>query len=134
MNEKTELTRAWLVKAQRDLEGARDLSSGHTVLLDLAAYHCQQAAEKSVKAFLLYHDQRVERSHDVGMLLRVGAGLEPRLASLAPAGARLTPFASEYRYPGPDLEPTREQFDEAMAAAEQIYGLVLSLLPREVHP
>jgi hypothetical protein len=57
---KEELTRGWLIKANRDLLSARQLAEGELPLLDTAAYHCQQAAEKAIKGFLLYHDIRFD--------------------------------------------------------------------------
>lgn len=56
---KEELTRSWLVKAKRDLLSAEQLAGADFPLLDTAAYHCQQAAEKAIKGFLLFHDPPV---------------------------------------------------------------------------
>jgi len=60
--------------------------------------------------------------------------LEPGLASLAEAGDTLTPYATMYRYPDDPLEPEREQVEEALAAASNIYRFVLTVLPAEAHP
>ncbi|MBI4756344.1 MAG: HEPN domain-containing protein [Betaproteobacteria bacterium] len=43
---------AWLGKARRDLDSARRLVAGVPPYRDTAAYHCQQAAEKAIKACL----------------------------------------------------------------------------------
>lgn len=48
------LARQWLLKALSDLESARVLSSLESPRLDTAIFHCQQAAEKAVKGFLIY--------------------------------------------------------------------------------
>jgi hypothetical protein len=32
------------------------------------------------------------------------------------------------------MEPSREEFEQALKAADGIYSFVLSLLPEEVHP
>jgi len=48
-----QVVRSWLIKAQRDLASARTLASAKELLLDTAIYHCQQAGEKAVKAFLV---------------------------------------------------------------------------------
>ncbi len=45
--------KAWMVKAWRDLETARRAGTGEPPFYDVAVYHCQQAAEKAVKAFLV---------------------------------------------------------------------------------
>ena len=47
--------KAWMVKAWRDLETARRAAGGAPPFYDIAVYHCQQAAEKAVKAFLVHH-------------------------------------------------------------------------------
>ena len=45
--------RQWLLKARRDLESAKVLFDRE--LNDTSVYHCQQAAEKSLKAYLAWH-------------------------------------------------------------------------------
>jgi hypothetical protein len=42
--------KAWMVKGWRDLETARRAAGGEPPFYDIAVYHCQQAAEKAVKA------------------------------------------------------------------------------------
>ena len=48
---KIELVRSWLLKVDHDLKEARVLTSGRSDLRDVAIYHCQQSAEKSLKGF-----------------------------------------------------------------------------------
>ena len=43
----------WLRFANNDLEAVRILSSHHPMQLEIICYHCQQAAEKALKAYLL---------------------------------------------------------------------------------
>lgn len=62
---KRQLVQSWLIKTQHDLASADVLSQSNLPLLDTAIYHCQQAAEKSVKGFLVYCDHELERVHDV---------------------------------------------------------------------
>jgi HEPN domain-containing protein len=51
--ESLDLAQGWLAKARNDLEAARLLIHDEKRLLDIAAYHCQQAAEKALKAWLI---------------------------------------------------------------------------------
>lgn len=62
---KAQLVQGWLIKAQRDLASARVLMETTPPLLDTAIYHCQQAAEKAVKGYLVFCDQEFERVHDI---------------------------------------------------------------------
>ena len=49
-----ETVQQWMTKAEHDLASAKRLGLGHQPILDTAAYHCQQAAEKALKAILAW--------------------------------------------------------------------------------
>jgi len=131
---KEELVRSWLIKASRDLLSARELADGETSLLDTAAYHCQQAAEKAIKGYLLYHDTRFEKSHDIELLIFQAVNIDPAFADCVEAARLLTPLAVEYRYPGDFIEPEPEEFQEAYESAQALYSFVLTRLPEITHP
>jgi len=131
---KRELVQTWLTKADQDLAAAEILAAAPRNLLGAAIYHCQQAAEKALKGFLVYHDQRFEMTHDIEVLVRLavqyGSGFAPTIAR----ANQLTRYATAFRYPGLRTEPTRHEFDTALANARAFYALVTSLLPPAVHP
>ena len=131
---KAQLVQSWLTKAQHDLASARVLATSDPPLLDTAIYHCQQAAEKAVKGYLVFCDQEFERVHDVEVLIRSAMPYVAEFTDWIDVGIQLTPYARIYRYPGYAAEPSREQFDQAMSAAEGLYKFVLSLLPEEMWP
>ena len=60
---KTELVAAWVRAAQDDLGSAVKLVEGETIYPGTALYHCQQCAEKSLKAYLLLKDIEFEKTH-----------------------------------------------------------------------
>ena len=72
------LLRSWLTKAASDLKSARVLGSADDAPLDTAIYHCQQTAEKAVKAFLVFKELSPEKTHDIR-----SSRLRPRLTSPA---------------------------------------------------
>ena len=131
-----QLLRSWLTKAANDLKSARVLSADPEGPLDSAIYHCQQAGEKAVKAFLVFKGITPAKTHDIRRLAVEASGIEPLFQRhIAPAAA-LTPYAWEFRYPDDLAEtyPTREEFDEALVHAQTIYDFVLTLLPPEACP
>jgi len=135
MNEaKQELVQIWLTKAQHDLAAARKLASDPNPYLDMAIYHCQQAGEKAIKGFLVFHDQRVEKTHDIEKLIALAIPIEASLSEWKGVGVRLTPYATEFRDPGEILIPEREDFQQALKDANDLYTFVLSLLPEATHP
>jgi HEPN domain-containing protein len=131
-----ELVKDWLTRGRQDLRGATILAAAEDAPLDLAIYHCQQAAEKAVKAFLQWRDEPFAKTHNLRALVIQAATLEKGFGAFeAPAGI-LTPYVSAFRYPGGADEPmpAREEFDEALQHAQSIYDFVLNLLPAEARP
>ena len=96
-------TRAWLEKAKADLVSARillkteDPTQFHQVL-----FHCQQAAEKSLKAFLVWHRISFRWTHDIGEIGDQCTAIEKSLEPLVGEVKYLNDYAWEYRYPGGD--------------------------------
>ncbi|MBI4603402.1 MAG: HEPN domain-containing protein [Planctomycetes bacterium] len=137
MDEATrELVRGWLTKARHDLDTAGQIAALPDGHLDIAIYHCQQAAEKAVKAYLAFRDHVIERTHDVERLVSAATAYEPAYAAWVAAGALLTPYGTAYRYPGEAAtpEPARTEFDEALREAQALFQFTLSLIPGEAHP
>jgi len=131
---KEELVRSWLIKAHRDLLSAHELASIQMPLLDTAAYHCQQAAEKAVKGFLLFHNVRFDKTHDIVLLVWQAVDIDPSFFVLIEIARLLTPLAVEFRYPGDFIEPEPEEFLEAFTAAQTFFAFILEKLPSETHP
>lgn len=131
-----ELVRDWMTRADHDLRAARALAALSEPLLDTAIYHCQQAAEKSVKAWLQGCDAPFPKTHDIADLVKRATEMEAGFARLEQAASVLTPYASAFRYPGGAFEPmpAPEEFDEALAHAHAIFDFVLSLLPNGAKP
>ena len=76
---KATLVRAWMAKARSDLGTAKKLAGGPDAYLDTAIYHCQQAAEKAIKALLVQHDLRFEKTHDLEVLIARAIPAAPTL-------------------------------------------------------
>jgi len=128
------LVLSWLEKALHDLATARKAAAGPDPYLDTASYHCQQAAEKAIKGFLTYHSQRFPRTHDIGGLTDLAIPFAPEVRKWRTAADRLTRYATEFRYPGPVVEPSPSEFQLALDDRTAIYQLILSLLPADLRP
>lgn len=94
-----ELTRRWLAKAAADLANANIVAKTPSGPLGTAIYHCQQAAEKAVKAYLVFRDEPFAKTHEIEPLVRKAAHFEPRFLEFATSASWLTPFAWQFRYP-----------------------------------
>ncbi|MGA2556680.1 MAG: HEPN domain-containing protein [Verrucomicrobiota bacterium] len=83
--------KAWMTKAWRDLETAQRVASGQPPFYDIAVYHCQQSAEKAVKAFLVHHSKAYEKTHDIEVLVDLACEADAKFSQLADAADALTP-------------------------------------------
>ena len=127
-------TRAWLVRARDDLRGADiDLAASPPLLGD-AAFHCQQAVEKALKAFLTWHDRPFRKTHDLVELgsecVAIDPVLEPHLRQAAP----LTEYAWRYRYPGEPADPEESEVRQALHRAHAVVTLIQERLPSDMLP
>jgi HEPN domain-containing protein len=91
---KKERLKALLYLAQQDTDAARLLAAHDN---HYAAYHCQQAAEKLIRALLLQHDIEPGLDHHLDVLIGKLSDGEPWKARLTPLH-KYTPYATTYRY------------------------------------
>ncbi len=122
--------RRWLEKAEHDLrtaEVALDLSKPVT---DTAAFHCQQAVEKLLKAYLFWRDREFEKIHDLRALALECTSLDSGFQTWIDRVGPLTAYAVRFRYPGPN-DPTPREAREALALAHEIQAFVFERLPPE---
>ncbi len=94
-------TREWIKKAESDYQLALALSRRRKVTFyDQACFHCQQSAEKYLKARLEEANIISPKTHDLKKLLNLLLPVEPLWAALLPSMAALSHYAVEFRYPG----------------------------------
>jgi len=127
-------TRAWLSKADLDLRAAEHERTATPPLTGDMVFHAQQLVEKSLKAFLSWHDQPFRKTHSLVELGRQCALLHPDLEPLLREAAPLTEYAWKFRYPGEEEEPPLEEADAAVAVALRVFQTILDLLPAKVRP
>jgi HEPN domain-containing protein len=83
-----------------------------------ACFHCQQAAEKYLKALLQELGLAVPRTHNVKLLVNLLLPHEAKLPRFRRSGAGLTKYAVEYRYPG--MRATTRQMQAALRVMERV--------------
>jgi HEPN domain-containing protein len=126
-------TKSWLARAADDLEAAERLLKA-PALFGAAVFHCQQAAEKALKGFLAWHDTPFRKTHDLEESGEACIAIDATLRETIDRAIPLTEYAWKFRYPGEPEEPTREEADDALAAARDVYAAIAALLPDEAKP
>lgn len=127
-------TRAWLRKAALDLRAAEHERTASPPLTGDMVFHAQQLVEKTLKAFLSWHDQPFRKTHSLVELGRQCAALEPDLEPLLRKAAPLTEYAWKFRYPGEEEEPDLAEAEAALELARQVFAAILERLPEAARP
>lgn len=104
-------TRAWLRKAHTDVRCARASRGVDPPILEDVLFHCQQACEKALKAFLAWHDIPFRKTHSLEEVGEQCLGIDASLRTIVDAAVPLTEFAWAYRYPGEAEEPESASVD-----------------------
>ena len=119
-----EYINAWLTKAEHDILSAQRLLEIEPMILDTACFHCQQAVEKYLKAYIIYNDAEVEKTHDIVFLLDLCKSFDDDFSTIEPAN--INAYAVRGRYPDMNLMPEKEEAQAYYQLALEIKALVLS--------
>ncbi|MEK7449773.1 MAG: HEPN domain-containing protein [Planctomycetota bacterium] len=119
-----EYIKNWLIKANNDIKTAEhELSLPlEETITDTVCFHCQQAVEKYLKAFLIYHKIEIGRTHNIEYLLNQCALMDKDFAGIEVK--ELSTFGVDIRYPEdfyiPDIEEAKFYYDLAKRIKELV--------------
>ena len=116
----------WVRRAEGDLRAAAMLTAD---LPGEALFHCQQAAEKFIKAFLTWRQVPFRKTHELRELGRACAELDPALGSALEPSYALSEYAWKFRYPGAPYEADPAEAARGQALAEAVKEEILRRLP-----
>jgi len=122
-----EVTKEWVDKAEEDFDSADLLlHAGEMPLSSSACFHCQQCAEKYLKAFLTDHLIRFERTHVLTDLLALCMSVDKDFKKITNDLSSLEGYAVAIRYPGAIVSV--ELAEEALKTANRIRKFVRNKL------
>jgi HEPN domain-containing protein len=127
MKSKTEYVRDWFEKAGNDLRIATREMAAPDPASDAVCFHFQQAAEKILKAWLIWNDCDFKPTHNIEVLLSACEKTDPSFQALRGAEA-LTPYSVEVRYADDFFMPTQEEMQEAHDLAQRVKTFVVEKL------
>jgi len=129
----TNTVKEWFANANEDFRVAQALwDLGPENYLRAIPYHCQQAAEKSIKGYLAFKKIKFQKTHDLGELATLVCSVSPDLDPLLRDAAHLTPYAVEFRYPdAAKRERTTSDSEVALKTAKKVYLAMSALIPFE---
>jgi HEPN domain-containing protein len=130
--EQRDEVREWLYRASLDEVSADQLISGTRPVPETAVFHCQQLAEKALKAFLVSVNVPFPKIHDLVDLLALCTRQDSEFAQLLDIARALTPYATIFRYPTDQDAPDLTMAKQRLEWAKHVQTFVLDRLPPEV--
>jgi HEPN domain-containing protein len=114
-----ELTSEWVAKAENDFYTADlALHAGETPIPDTACFHCQQCAEKYLKAYLQENKIQFLPRHNLMPLLDLCISLDKDFETLRTILRQLESYSVAVRYPGVNVSV--EIADKAFSHAGKV--------------
>ncbi len=125
-----QVTKEWYDMALMDLGVAKHLDETyHPKPLEIICYHCQQAAEKAIKALIMYYggEGGMPKLHDLSFLLnqiKNKVSIEEKYYDYADT---LTPYGVSVRYPN-ELYLEERHAKEALEYSGEILSWVEEII------
>ena len=116
----------WIEKADEDRLVVHQLLKADSIARGTMGFHCQQATEKYLKAYLIFNGIEPERTHNLEFLLERCAAIDAGFSEIDLLN--LTDYGIEVRYPGDFLEPSFMEINELMLIVNQIREKVMTRL------
>lgn len=124
MKELVNEIKQWIIKGDHDLGTAKITYLHIPEYLDTVTFHCQQAVEKYLKAYLIHQSTIFKFSHDLIYLLDLITQKDSDFADLYDKLSELQGYAVEVRYPDETIYLSDEKVKNAILIARNIRDLV----------
>ena len=115
----------WIDKAEHDLGTAIITYKHIPEYFDTITFHCQQAVEKYLKAFLIFHSMNFRYTHDSVYLLDLIDEKYEGFKKFYDVIAELQGYAVEVRYPNETIFLSDEKVKNSISTAKLIREIVL---------
>ena len=113
-------------KAEKDYRLAVQAARSKEPFHDQVCFHCQQSAEKYLKALLAELSEPIPRTHILRDVLSLLLPFHPSLRGFGRGLRFLTRFAVDTRYPGDNA--TKRQAEAALGWADRVRQMARAIL------
>ncbi|MCB1177443.1 MAG: HEPN domain-containing protein [Leptospiraceae bacterium] len=115
-------------KAESDIKNIENnfKFSDEEIPIDTVCFHCQQAVEKYLKAYLVSKEISFPYTHNIGSLVQLAEKIDSNFSEIKEQAEILSPFAVEIRYPDLGDLPTTEECKDFYKIALSIKEFILN--------
>ncbi|MCK5135135.1 MAG: HEPN domain-containing protein [Bacteroidales bacterium] len=125
MSDQVDEIKQWIIKGDHDLGTAKITYLHIPEYLDTITFHCQQAVEKYLKAYLIFQSTIFRYSHDLIYLLDMVTQKDADFNNLYDTVSELQGYAIEIRYPNETIFLSNDKVEKSMIIAKNVRELVI---------
>ena len=89
----------WIEFAESDYEAIMLLEKSNKPLLEIICFHCQQCAEKYLKAYIIKNNGEIKKTHNLEEISKICTEIDEDFKQIKNQCIDLTDYAVETRYP-----------------------------------
>ncbi len=127
--DKTKEYMEWIKYAEKDLNASEILFKTYPQPIEIICFHCQQSAEKYLKAYLIFNGIEFEKTHNLLFINKICEEIDGEFNEIARACSRLNPFSVVIRYPS-NIELIEDDMKSALTDANKIKDFVMTKINR----
>ena len=128
MSSRNETIAKWVEKADEDLGTAILINSNLPQYKDTIAFHCQQAVEKYIKAWMLSENLEIKKTHDLVYLLELINVKRIVEAEWFEKAEQLDDYGVEVRYPDSTINLSDSDIEDAIRITNEFRAFVIPKL------
>ncbi|MCK5469872.1 MAG: HEPN domain-containing protein [Cyclobacteriaceae bacterium] len=114
-----DLIKDWIEKADHDFGSAKLIFIHVPDYYDTIAFHCQQAAEKYLKALLIYYEIEFQRSHNLIYLLDLLSDKIEISEDIYDNAILLNGFSVQIRYPDRKIYLSKDELETSISITQK---------------
>ncbi|OGD66206.1 hypothetical protein A3F08_03125 [Candidatus Berkelbacteria bacterium RIFCSPHIGHO2_12_FULL_36_9] len=120
------LATEWFLKARDDELSAKDILTNKEGAASTVCFLSQQMAEKYLKGYLVFKEERFPKIHDLDRLVKLCQKIDSNFQKIKNNARYLSDFYVATRYPGDYPQFNFEQAEQAFQKALKIKKIVLN--------
>lgn len=122
--QKDDIVKEWLNYANMDMISAQYLTSLKPMPYEIICYHCQQTAEKLLKAYIIFHDGELLRTHDLIELNSICCTYSKEFLNIIDNCINLNDYSVQVRYPYHQFDLEKSDVEQALKDMEIIDNFI----------
>jgi HEPN domain-containing protein len=122
------LAKEWFKIGEEELKFAQASFKEFNSFYPQICFQCQQAVEKYLKGFLIYHKKKFPKIHDLVELIKLCSKIEKGLLKFLEDGAFLSQYYIRSRYPVEYPPATRNEAERCIEIAKRFINFIKTLI------